>query len=154
MKLAPRSHWLHLNRLSAPRGWAIDLRRAWLRRVWKMDLDPTCSFSMSARFDMTYPEGVHVGAYTYLAFESRILTHDQTRSMWRHTRIGANCFIGGRSLIMPGVEIGDGCIVGAGAIVTRSVGPRCIVAGNPARVIRESVCVGRFGRLVAQDTPT
>jgi acetyltransferase-like isoleucine patch superfamily enzyme len=44
-------------------------------------------------------------------------------------------FIGAKALILKGVTIGRGAIVGAGAVVTRSVNPREIVAGNPARVV-------------------
>lgn len=139
---------LSLNRLLWLRKAVMRARIAWYNRVWGMDLDPTCEFSLSTKFDLTYPRGVHVGAHTQIAFEARILCHDRSRGIYRHTRIGANCFIGGRSLILPGVEIGDGSIVGAGAIVTKSVPPGCIVAGNPAKVIREGIVVGRYGRLI------
>ncbi|HET6249633.1 MAG TPA: DapH/DapD/GlmU-related protein [Tepidisphaeraceae bacterium] len=69
------------------------------------------------------------------------------RALKTNTRIGSNCFIGGRSIILPGVTIGDGSIVAAGAIVTKDVPPGSIVAGNPARVIRSGVKVGKFGIL-------
>lgn len=49
--------------------------------------------------------------------------------------IGDGCWIGARALILPGVSIGPGCVVAAGAVVTRSMPPNSIVAGNPARVI-------------------
>lgn len=146
-----RRRGLSLNRFLGLRHWVMALRRFYYNNVWGTDLHPTCEFSISAKFDLTYPKGVHVGAYTQIAFEARILCHDRARGIYRHTRIGSNCFIGGRSLIMPGVEIGDGSIVAAGAIVTRSVPPGSIVAGNPARVIREGILVGRFGRLVDAD---
>lgn len=142
---------LYLNRFRAPRQWLIGLRRLWLTRVWGMDIDPTSSFSLTAQFDLTFPAGIHVGPYSYVAFETRILSHDMTRGLYLHTRIGANCFIGGRSLILPGVEIGDGSVVGAGSVVTKSVPPGCVVAGNPARILREGIEVGRYGRFAAAD---
>jgi len=49
--------------------------------------------------------------------------------------IGDGTWVGSRALILPGVSIGDGCVVAAGAIVTRSMPPNCMVGGNPARVI-------------------
>jgi len=94
---------------------------------------------------------VHVGAQSYVAFEARILTHDMTRGLYLHTRIGQNCFIGGRSLILPGIEIGDNCVVGAGSVVTKSVPPRSLVAGNPARILRENIEVGPYGRFATAD---
>ena len=140
-----------LNRLGSLRNLLVTLRRQWLCRVWGMDIHPTAQLSMSAKFDRTFPVGVHVGPYSYVAFESRILTHDRTRGLYLHTRIGANCFIGGRSLILPGVEIGDNCVVGAGSIVTKSVPPGSIVAGNPARIIRSGIDVGPYGRFADAD---
>ncbi len=119
-----------------------------------MDIAATSELSLSAKFDRTFPRGVHVGEHSYLAFESRILCHDRTRGVYLHTRVGENCFIGGRSLIMPGVEIGDESIVGAGSIVTKSVPPRSIVAGNPARVLRSDIEVGHYGRFPDADANT
>lgn len=55
-------------------------------------------------------------------------------------RIGNNVWIGTGALILPGVEIGDHSVVGAGSVVTRSVPPRCVVTGNPATVEREFEC--------------
>lgn len=45
--------------------------------------------------------------------------------------------IGSGAVILPGVTIGEGALVGAGAVVTRDVPDRAVVVGNPARVIRE-----------------
>lgn len=47
-----------------------------------------------------------------------------------------NCFIGWKSIILPGVTINENCIVGAGAVVTKDVPANSVVAGNPARVIK------------------
>ena len=50
--------------------------------------------------------------------------------------IGNDVWIGANACIMPGVKIGDGAVIGAGAIVTKDVLPFSVVAGNPARVIK------------------
>lgn len=62
--------------------------------------------------------------------------------------IGDNCQIGVRATILPFVTIGENCIVGACSVVTKSVPPNSVVAGNPARVIcsmeeYEQKCVAR-----------
>ncbi|OON67228.1 acyltransferase [Hymenobacter sp. CRA2] len=53
----------------------------------------------------------------------------------RGIHIGANCWIGSKVTVLDGVSIGEGCVVAAGAMVTRPVPPRCVVAGVPARII-------------------
>ncbi|WP_162602413.1 sugar O-acetyltransferase [Nocardioides daejeonensis] len=50
--------------------------------------------------------------------------------------IGENVWIGGNATVLPGVTIGDHAVVGAGAVVTRDIPARTVVAGTPARVIR------------------
>lgn len=51
--------------------------------------------------------------------------------------IGKNCFIGCNSIILKGTVLGDGCVVGAGAVVAGKFEDGCVIAGNPARVIRK-----------------
>src|SRR5271170_623977 len=114
-----------LNRLKFLRKTLVTIKRVYLTKIWGMDLHPTCTFSLSTRFDKTYPRGIHVGAETYLAFDVAVLTHEMIRAMYVDTRIGQRCFIGARSVIMPGVEVGDGSIVAAGSVVTKNVPPGC-----------------------------
>lgn len=51
-------------------------------------------------------------------------------------RIGNDCWFGANVVVCPGVTIGDGCVIGAGSVVTRDVPPLSFAAGNPCRVIR------------------
>lgn len=51
--------------------------------------------------------------------------------------IGDNVWIGGSSVICPGVTIGDNAVIGAGSVVTKDIPSNCIAVGNPARVIKE-----------------
>lgn len=140
-----------LNKLRGLRNVLVATRRLWCNRVWGMDIHPSAQFSLSAKFDRTFPIGVHVGQQSYVAFEARILTHDMTRGLYLHTRVGRNCFIGGRSLILPGIEIGDNCVVGAGSVVTKSVPAGSLVAGNPARILASDISVGPYGRFASAD---
>ena len=58
------------------------------------------------------------------------------REYARPIRIGRNVWIGGGAVILAGLTIGEDAVIGAGSIVTRDVPPGCVVAGNPARVVR------------------
>jgi len=127
------------------------LRMQYYRRLRGLDLHPSARMSLSAKLDTSFKAGIHIGADTYIAFKARIMTHDFTRGLYLHTRIGKNCFIGGQSIILPGVTIGDGCIVGAGSVVTKDVPDHCAVAGNPARIITKNIEVEKHGRLVTAD---
>lgn len=52
------------------------------------------------------------------------------------TVVKRSASIGGNATILPGITLGEGCLVGAGAVVTTDVPPFAVVTGNPARVIR------------------
>jgi maltose O-acetyltransferase len=79
--------------------------------------------------------GVHVYTATHpLLPEARAGT--QNREYQKPVAIGADCWIGGGAILCPGVTVGDGSTVGAGAVVTRDVPPRSVAVGNPARVIK------------------
>ena len=51
--------------------------------------------------------------------------------------IGDDCWIGGNSVICPGVTIGKGCVIGAGSVVTKDIPDNSLAVGNPAKVIRK-----------------
>ncbi len=85
---------------------------------------------------------VTIGDGTQIGPSVQILTADHPRDPGERSRmlefgrpvmIGANVWIGAGALILPGVEIGDDAIVGAGSVVTRNVPAGATVMGNPAR---------------------
>jgi len=51
--------------------------------------------------------------------------------------IGDNAWLGGRVTILPGVTLGNNVVVGAGSVVTKSFGDDVVIAGNPARIIKQ-----------------
>lgn len=136
---------------NAIRTALLRSRNLFHRKILGIDIHPSVRMSLSAKLDTSFKAGIHIDAGTYIAFKARIMTHDFTRGLYLHTRIGKNCFIGGQSIILPGVAIGDGCIVGAGSVVTKDVPDHCAVAGNPARVISENIEVEMHGRLIVAD---
>lgn len=69
-----------------------------------------------------------------IAFNEALANKDGHPASKGHTRIGNDVWLGYRAIVMSGVTIGDGAVVGAGAVVTKDVPPYAIVGGNPARV--------------------
>ncbi len=60
-----------------------------------------------------------------------------TRFCWaKPVQIGNHCWLGANVVVCPGVTIGDGCVIGAGSVVTRDIPPMSFAAGNPCKVIR------------------
>lgn len=117
-------------------------------------------------FYCVYGQNIHIGDHVYLNFLCTILDCNEVR-IGHHVMIGPgvqiytaahllqaeariqgwevakpvviedNVWVGGGAILLPGVRIGRNAVVGAGAVVPRSVPANTVVAGNPARVIRE-----------------
>jgi acetyltransferase-like isoleucine patch superfamily enzyme len=92
---------------------------------------------------ITIKNDVTVGANTTIADTDFHPLHPEARRLHPQDAqtspilIGDNVFIGMNCLILKGVTIGQGSVVGAGSVVTQDVPPNVIVAGNPARIVRE-----------------
>lgn len=125
----------------------ISIRHFILCRIYGMNIDKSARISYGAKLDKTNPKGIHIGEESYIASGAIVFTHDFSRGIHKDTYIGRRCFIGANAIIMCGVTIGDEVIVGSGAIVTKDVPPNCIVAGNPAKIIKEGIYTGKFGQL-------
>ena len=122
-----------------------ELRRLYFNNVWGMDIGPDCRISFSARLDKSYPRGIHIGEGTAINFGACVLTHDTPRGLHVHTWIGKECNIGAHSIIMPGVRVGDNCVVAAASVVMKDVPSNCLVAGNPARIMEKGIQTGPLG---------
>lgn len=113
-----------------------------------MKISSTARISYGAKLDKTNPKGIYIGEESYVASGAIVFAHDFSRGIHKDTVIGKRCFIGANAIIMCGITIGDEVIVGAGSVVTKDVPSRCIVAGNPARIIRENIHTTKFGKLL------
>jgi acetyltransferase-like isoleucine patch superfamily enzyme len=98
---------------------------------------------LNRRTEIVARREVVVGAHCAISWDVVITDSDEH---WREdvemvqpVRIGDRVWIGARAIVLKGVTIGDGAIVAAGAVVTRDVPPGTLVAGVPARVVREAV---------------
>ncbi len=86
--------------------------------------------------------GIEIGDNTLIAPGVKIISanhrlDDHSRSQTADPiRIGSRCWLGANSVILPGVQLGEEVVVGAGAVVTGSFASRSIIGGVPARLLR------------------
>ena len=91
--------------------------------------------------DPLFPFLITIGDNTTLT-DVKVLAHDaSTNKELGYTKIGkvqigSNCFIGAKSLILPGVTIGDNVIIGAGSVITKDIPENSVAVGNPCRVVK------------------
>jgi len=80
-----------------------------------MDIGKNCRISWKAHLDKSVnPKGIHIGDNTWVLSGAMILAHDHCRSLKADTYIGKNCVIGVRSIIMPGLSVGNQVVIGGG----------------------------------------
>lgn len=98
---------------------------------------------INRRSEIVCMSDIHIGNNCAISWDVKIMDTDyhyiNDKSNTKAVYIGDNVWIGMSSLILKGVHIGDGAVIGAGAVVTRDVPPNTIVAGNPARVVKEDI---------------
>jgi len=83
--------------------------------------------------DVMFAPGVHLYAATH-PIDADLRYSGQ--ELGKPITIGSKVWVGGGAIILPGVTVGDRSIIAAGAVVTKDVPSGVIVAGNPARVVR------------------
>lgn len=108
---------------------------------WNLKLGDCVTFSQQV--NVYSVDKICIGDNSVISREAFLCTasHDITSPIMELTTapiiIGSNCWICARAIILPGVTIGDGAVVAAGAVVTKDVPPWTVVGGNPARVIKK-----------------
>jgi acetyltransferase-like isoleucine patch superfamily enzyme len=120
--------------------------RTWRAREAGAIIPDDCRFSGRVSFG-SEPYLVSIGPNVDIANEVTFVTHDGGTHVFEHLEryrkvikygridILDNCVIGHRAILLPGVTVGPNSVVAAGSVVSRSVPPGVLVAGNPAKPV-------------------
>lgn len=126
------------------RLWTIltNAYPAYLRWRYGMDIGRNCRISWKAHLDKSVnPKGIHIGDNVWILNGAMILAHDHCRNLKTDTYIGNDCVIGIRSIILPGVSVGNQTVIGGGSVVTKNIPSQCVAVGNPAKIIKENISI-------------
>jgi acetyltransferase-like isoleucine patch superfamily enzyme len=100
-------------------------------------------FSFIGKVEIALHDKVSIGDFVCINDGAILLSasHDVSDPLWRHKKrpiqIDDYAWIATNAILLPGVKIGRGAVVGAGAVVSKDVADYCIVIGNPAKVIHK-----------------
>lgn len=125
----------HLSKGVAVHGSA----RVW--QPWKLEMG--CNSTIGDRVDCYTVDNITIGKQVVVSQDVFLCTasHDITSKIMELTTapiaIHDQAWIGARAIVLPGVTIGEGAVVAAGAVVTKDVEPWTVVGGNPARFIKK-----------------
>jgi acetyltransferase-like isoleucine patch superfamily enzyme len=87
--------------------------------------------------DVMMGSGVHIYVTTHKFDDLSISLIDNGYRMSENVVLHKGCWLGANIIVLPGVEIGENSVIGAGSVVTRSIPKGVLAVGNPAKVIRE-----------------
>jgi acyl-CoA synthetase (AMP-forming)/AMP-acid ligase II/acetyltransferase-like isoleucine patch superfamily enzyme/acyl carrier protein len=137
--------------------------RVWLHRSRGVSIGRNVSIGTSALIETAYPRLVSIGDNVTIGMRAVIIAHFrdstvQSRLLDRPTvRLENDVYLGPGVIVLPNVTIGHGAVVSAGSVVTRSVPPKTLVQGNPAKpVARCGVSLGGgvpYEKFLRQLTP-
>ena len=156
--------WLFLFRPTPPRGIALFAHwRVFLLRLFGARIGARCRVLSSAKIwqpwlltmgddsaldagvvayavdRITIGESAWISQDAFLCCASHDITSPIMELVHAPITIGPQAWIGARAIVLPGVTVGEGAVVAAGAVVTKDVPPWAVVAGNPAREVKKRV---------------
>ena len=124
-------------------------KRVIIRPTTMLFADPEATIEIED--DVMLGSGVHIYVSNHRHDDPDVPIIDQHSCDFARVILRRGCWVGANAIILPGVEIGENSVIGAGSIVTRSIPHRVVAAGNPARILNRIEPVAR-GTII-NDTP-
>lgn len=132
------------------------IRFRMLRLKGYRNISPYCTIESNVRLDRVNRRGIFVAEGALVSAGVTILSHEHVKRdpndaylpFIADTFIGKNAFIGINAIVTPGIHVGEGSIVAAGAVVTKDVPAFTLVAGVPATVRKKNLRTGNAGILL------
>ncbi|WP_234736942.1 WcaF family extracellular polysaccharide biosynthesis acetyltransferase [Tellurirhabdus bombi] len=119
---------------------------------WNLVLDDECGIANGA---ILYSQGkITIGQRAVISQGAHICagTHDYTQPgfplITMPIQIGAHAWVAAEAFVHPGVSIGDGCVVGARSVVTKSMPPWMVCAGHPCKPLKERTMVSSLEKVL------
>lgn len=147
LRLAPAGSFASLRRkLAIGELWRTNMLEWRVHRARQMGMKVGERCRLYSLNIASEAELVELGDGVIVSGEVMFVTHDgavftalpqfpNVNGHYGRIRVGNDCFLGMRAVLMPGVELGDRCIVAAGAVVMHSFPANSVIAGNPAEYI-------------------
>lgn len=147
-----RLKWFFLRVAGARVGWPLSIDSGvWLRQAHHFSSGSglvvsrgtviNCSTHLALGRDCLLGYGSFIGTAAHRIPEFREMPVSAAGHEHRSITLGDGVWVGAHACVLPGVQLGQGCVVGAGAVVTKSAPPGSVLVGVPARVTRTRVSV-------------
>ena len=121
--------------------------RVWVLRLCGVNVGEGCYVGFNVSVDTNYPELITIGNRVTISHDVVIITHTATPANSDLSRlynenkpvvIGDGAWLGVRSIVLPGISIGQNCFVGAGSVVSTNTTNNSLWAGNPC-ILKKSL---------------
>lgn len=114
--------------------------RANIWAPWNLEMDDGAAVADDA--EIYNPSPVTLGKFAVISQGSYLCGASHDYRQWafpltsQPITVGAHAWVAARAIVLMGLTLGEGCVVGAGSVVTANVEPWSVVAGNPCQVIK------------------
>jgi acetyltransferase-like isoleucine patch superfamily enzyme len=140
VKMHADSHLIINGSFKAFYGSSIEIFHGGALTLGSGYINSDCVIACANRITIGDGAAIARGVFFYDSDHHKIIDeHGNQVNSSVPVTIGNHVWIGVGAIILKGVTIGDGAIIAAGAVVTHDVPPKCVAAGNPARVVNENV---------------